>query len=201
MERRLIPDAGFTYFDVCVCGHPVSRHELAKTEYARCSVVYPQKCHCVSEVGGCRAVLRVEENPDGSSMTKTYARFFKRHHWVDKPLEHPLTGGLRKAREVGVWVEWLIDTCDRCGLEWDGDFVALATDSEGKTQREIREFVGKTILLCGICNSEDRYLWEQSQPGGYGLFGDAGIEGAGEPGTGDDSDDSSGGRVSGDWHG
>ena len=151
------------YFEVCVCGHPVSRHELAKTEYARCKIVYPQRCHCVSGLGGCRAVIRVEENPDGSNMTQTYARFFKRQHRVEKPLDHPLTGGIRKARERGVWVEWFVNTCDRCGQEWDADFVALAVDSEGETQRELHELIGRTTLLCGICNSEDEYKFISRQ--------------------------------------
>lgn len=138
-----------TFLEVCVCGHPVSRHELAGTEYARCRS-FPGVCRCS---GGIRVAVLVEEDWERPSGTQTNGKYFRRKFEMGR--EHPLDAGCRRLREEGIGYEWAVEDCDECGAELGvgEDFSATAliessVDSLGST---VLEITGRNLLLCADC--------------------------------------------------
>lgn len=142
--------------EICICGHPVARHDLPGTDYSHCMNWSSNgKCYCT---GGIRPAIWAVEKEENPNMTATVARFFKRQFRTDNPGAHPLNGGIARAREEGYEIEWAVDNCDRCGDERYGDLIAWNVDSEDKPQRQFREITGRSILICTNCDLEDSYL-------------------------------------------
>lgn len=139
--------------EICSCGHPVSKHEFAETDYAVCRTWGGERCYCA---GGVRAAVLVSETVDNASMMQTVARYFKRQFRVGNPERNPLNIGIDKARADGVEVEWVVDYCDRCGGERDGDLRAWMIDSNGDLQFSIHELTGKIELICEDCEDDER---------------------------------------------
>lgn len=140
------------YTDICACGHPVGRHELVDTEYARCEML--GACFCS---GWVHVAVRVIEDSERVNGVKSNARFFRRRFRLDGSAEHPLIGGIRKARENGIAVEWIAYECDRCGGAGSGDgFLAYMADVEDEREPQIpvTEISGRTVLLCDACDNE-----------------------------------------------
>lgn len=148
--------------EICVCGHSVDRHELAHTEYARCE---NQGCWCE---GGVRVAAIVAETRARPNATQTNSRYFRRQFRVSSPLRHPLTDGVRKTRDMGIPVSWVIESCDRCGNVWDGELSAYMANENGEAQVVVREVCGRTVLLCGICDTEVKALERMRGEMAYG---------------------------------
>lgn len=139
--------------EICYCGHPVGKHQLAKTEYARCD---EKTCHCT---GGVRVAVIVEESGDYNglpSATQTNGRYFKRRYSSHRA-GHPLTGAVEKCTELGIGVSWVAQSCDRCGWVWEGMLHPYIADFDGNAQVNVVEF-GIPLLLCGICDTEVQIL-------------------------------------------
>lgn len=136
--------------EVCACGHPVSRHELVGTEYARCSS-YPGKCYCSGGVRVAGAVIEDVEHPSG---TKTNGRFFRRRWGVGRI--SPLIGGIEKASEGGVDFHWKIDKCDLCGESWSGSWGVgyLTLDGRGWFTWKANGVTDVETFVCGLCVEE-----------------------------------------------
>lgn len=140
-----------TLTDICVCGHPVSRHELAGTEYARCQKMW--SCYCT---GGVRVGLRVVEDVERPSGSQTNARFFRKMGGAKK--EHPFNAGLRKLVESGGTGYLGLECCDRCGIEvTDLEIKRLtavyATENGTPILQKIYS-TGRNALVCDECLRE-----------------------------------------------
>lgn len=142
--------------EVCACGHPVNKHTLVGTEYARCDGVFAghHACHCS---GGVRAVYLVGIVEGTSSPGNRSGKFFKRDYRVDAERGgwfDTLNRAVEKTdMDSGQIGQWIPGDCDRCGNWWDGDFVGYATqerDSDG-------DLVLAVELVCGICNFEETH--------------------------------------------
>lgn len=108
------------WFKVCICGHPVSRHELVGTDYARCRLYSTTPCNCAEKA---RAVLEVEPGHTRSFQRKARGK--------ERP--HALDAGLAKAVERGAKFSWLTLTCDSCGHNVEGQ-ETYALDDAGRPQ-------------------------------------------------------------------
>lgn len=150
----LQPDLDGYWTEICACGHPVNRHVLTGTEYCRCES-WPGECPCA---GGSRVAILVREDIANPSGVNTNSRFFRRRFSPDAV--HPLTGGVEKTSREDVIFEWAVADCDMCGQDWNEMFYAYWADSEGKPQWKMTEVTGRTLLLCGICNS--KFEWANS---------------------------------------
>lgn len=149
--------------EVCVCGHPVSRHSHVGTDYSACKVWTGGKtCRCFGEV---RAAVWVNETVESPNATESSARFFKRQFYIDKPEVHALSGGVLKARSEGLEVVWAVDECDRCGGERNGDLIARYVSSTGKILRSgmVDDVPTRSILICTFCEMEDSVIQEGSE--------------------------------------
>lgn len=126
-----------TSVEICVCGHPLSRHELVGTEYVRCQK-HPWKCYCTGES---RTVLLVTEEIEKPSGSQTVGKYFRRAIGANK---HPLNAGIVRLIDLGISYEWTISECEKCGLpreEWE-DLTAIPVDGLAS---------GKNLAVCGIC--------------------------------------------------
>ena len=116
---------------ICVCGHPVARHDTTYATYCKPSKM---ECPCkkvrpVLQVGDVRCFLR----------KTTGAGVF-----------HALGLGLQAAVERGFSVHWLIDMkCDRCGKE--GSLSPVPVTANGIAQEQA---TGYDALLCPTCRAE-----------------------------------------------
>jgi hypothetical protein len=116
---------------ICVCGHPVARHETTFATYCKPSKM---ECPCkkvrpVLQVGDVRCFLR---KTTGSGVF------------------HALGLGLQTAVERGFAVTWLIDQkCDKCGVE--GPISPVPVTSAGVPKEEA---TGYDVLICKKCRLE-----------------------------------------------
>lgn len=140
-----------TLTDICICGHPVSRHTLVGTEYARCSTHW----HCYCE-GGVRVAVRVEETVERPSGSQTNARFFRKISSVGGA--HPLERGIEKLTAEGYSFQWAVDECDRCGVTVDdigAEFRGWTVIPQGGAG-----IVKRSSLVCGFCVEELKWIGE-----------------------------------------
>ncbi len=113
---------------ICVCGHPVGRHETSYGVYCKPSKM---ECPCkklrpVLSVGDVRCFLR---------KTSGAGQF------------HALGLGLKTAYDRGFAVDWLIEQkCDRCGN--DGAVSPVPVTATGLI---VSEATGFDVLLCKNC--------------------------------------------------
>lgn len=151
------------YTEICACGHPVSRHELADTEYARCGLI--GSCWCSGRV---RVAARVEEKTERVNSVQSNARFFRRQFKFSGV--HPLNGAINKSVDSGISVEWVAYECDLCG-NCSEDFVAYM-GLNGEPQIEVSEVTGETVLICGSCDNElkERLLQSRQNRSGVTLL-------------------------------
>lgn len=128
--------------EICVCGHPVLRHELRGTEYARCRMFMAGPlCECEMRS---KPVLIVD---------KSKQPYFKR---TTRGSEYPhaLNGAVEKAGLDAV--EWLVTHCDNCGSEvTDGSLKAMALDESRTPMPHVKPYTrldtGHHILVCVDC--------------------------------------------------
>jgi hypothetical protein len=120
--------------DICSCGHPVSKHVLAETEYAR--------CHGSNTLCRCEGGVRVVGRSFG-----TVSRFFRREmRFGDGGKYLTLNRAVEKCFESGGEYVWLTDVCDSCGLDIEGAPVSYGhIGEEGLLEVEV---------VCGICAIE-----------------------------------------------
>ena len=142
--------------EICICGHPTSRHELYGTPYARCRLwMAKSTCNCDMQS---RPVLRVV---DGNlSKFKRTARGHQR--------PHALTGAVHSVVNYDEGqVEWLITECDKCGGPFQGDPRFYVLDEDGAIQRPgkprtnggtLSVDTGKHVAICALCDYEDMML-------------------------------------------
>lgn len=151
--------------EICACGHPVSRHELVGTEYARCGA-YPGKCYCSGGVRVAGAVLEDTASPSGS---KTNGRFFRRRWKVGGV--SPLVGGIAKALEGGGRFVWKIDKCDLCADSWAGDWGVgyLTLGGRGWFTWKAQGVTDVVAFVCGPCMDMSESVY------GYGGVSDGSI--------------------------
>jgi len=151
------------FTDICACGHPASRHELAGTEYARCG--FMGSCWCS---GGVRVAIRVKEDAERVNAVRSNAKFFRRHFKFEAGAEHPLMGGIRKSVDSGIEFQWVAYECDRCGDGADSFVAYMAeVDDDSEPQIEVHEVCGRTVLICQTCDNEVRESLS-SKAGVYG---------------------------------
>lgn len=141
--------------DICVCGHPVSRHELAGTEYARCNS-YPGICYCAGGVRVAGAVVESVLTPSGS---QTNGRFFRRQWYIGG--ESPLAGGVAKASSSGVDFVWKIGRCDLCGEESSSENVGyVGLEGRGVFSWTARKPTDLVVVFCELCRVEVEFEQE-----------------------------------------
>jgi hypothetical protein len=132
--------------DICICGHPVKRHELPEREYARC-MSYPGVCYCS---GGIRVAGAVEEDIEKPSGTQTNSRFFRRQ-WYSG-CEPPLIGGVERSAENGIDFVWKISVCDLCGLDSDITNVGyISSQGRGYFSWTSRTSDDLIVAFCDSC--------------------------------------------------
>lgn len=132
----------FGVVEICVCGHPMSRHELVGTEYVRCQK-HPWKCFCTGES---RTVLLVGESVARPSGSQTNGKYFRRITGTGVS-GHPFNAGLSRIIDEGISYEWTVDECERCGLPrepWE-DFTAIHMNGLSSEKHQV---------ICGICKYE-----------------------------------------------
>lgn len=113
---------------ICVCGHPVARHETAYGTYCK-----PSKMECPCKK--VRAVLSVGDVRCFLRKTTGAGAF------------HALGLGLKTAYDRGFSVDWLIDQkCDKCGTE--GEVSPVPVTASGIPMFEATGF---DVLLCKNC--------------------------------------------------
>ena len=118
---------------ICVCGHPVSRHTVAHgATYCK-----PTRMECP-----CKSVRAVLETSD--------SRPFLRKTEGSGPF-HALSRGIRAAIEKGLKISWMVEMkCDRCGEEADNLFPTPVTQNGIATQYA----TGHDALLCRGCREQ-----------------------------------------------
>jgi hypothetical protein len=115
---------------ICVCGHPVARHETGYAVYCK-----PSKMECPCKK--VRAVLQVGDVRCFLRKTSGAGQF------------HALGLGLKTAYDRGFAVDWLIDQkCDKCGEEGAVSPVPVTINGV-----ESSEATGYDALLCKKCRS------------------------------------------------
>lgn len=146
MHRLLQSEMAF--IEVCICGHPVSGHEMAGTEYARCKK-HPWNCYC-SNSGGIRVALVVEESIENPTGPQTNGRFFRKTFHAYG--EHPLNKSYERVKEEGLNFRWVVEYCDECGEDYP-EFIAVVADLEGRPVIGSGSmlFTGRSALLCEPC--------------------------------------------------
>lgn len=130
--------------DICACGHPVRKHVLADTEYAR--------CHGSTTLCRCEGGVRVVGNALGS-----VARYFSRemrfegegggkymtlNRAVEKSLMSSAYGDYMSSDFV-----WTLFECDGCGLDMGGGQRTAYGHLSGEGILEVE-------VVCGICALE-----------------------------------------------
>ena len=119
---------------ICICGHPVGRHEFITGLGKHACSANKNNCPCKN----LRAVIEVEN-----------ARIFLRKTTGAGPL-HALGHGILKAIESGQTVRWLVEQkCDRCGKE--SKLSPVAVSSRGVVMNEA---TGLDALVCAECRTE-----------------------------------------------
>lgn len=115
---------------ICVCGHPISRHETTYGVYCK-----PSKMECPCKK--VRAVLQVGDVRCFLRKTSGSGAF------------HALGLGLKTAYDRGFAVEWLVEQkCDRCGAEEPVSPVPVTASGS-----IMQDATGFDVLLCKTCRS------------------------------------------------
>ena len=115
--------------EICACGHPVPKHVLAETEYAR--------CHGSNTLCRCSGGVRVVGRAFGS-----VSKYFRRE-MVAVGEYRTLNRAVEKALESGDGdFVWTVMDCDECGVEIEGSPVAYSRLVDGELKVEV---------VCGIC--------------------------------------------------
>lgn len=118
---------------VCICGHPVGRHDLEDPTDIVCSA-NKNSCPCKS----LRPVIEVDD-----------ARVFMRKT-AGAGAAHSLGQGLISAVTRGQEITWLVEQkCDACGAE--GKLSPVATTEAGFIVDEPSRF---NALLCNSCREK-----------------------------------------------
>lgn len=118
--------------EICACGHPVPKHVLAETEYARCNGSNTL-CRCS---GGVRIVGRA---------FGSVSKYFRRE-MVSRGEYKTLNRAVEKCEESGDGdFVWIVDECDGCGVLVEGTPIAYSRIVEGDLLVEV---------VCGICHLE-----------------------------------------------
>jgi hypothetical protein len=118
--------------EICACGHPVHKHVLADTEYARCNGSNTL-CRCS---GGVRIVGRA---------FGSVSKYFRREMVVSGEYR-TLNRAIEKCVESrdGDYV-WLVEDCDSCAFPIENDAHAYSSLQDGELLVEV---------VCGICHFE-----------------------------------------------
>jgi len=120
--------------DICVCGHPVSKHVLADTEYAR--------CHGSNTLCRCEGGIKVVGRSFG-----TVSRYFRREMRFDESGKYAtLNRAVEKCFESGGEYVWLTEVCESCGLDIEGTPIAYGRIAGGG--------ILQAEVVCGICSIE-----------------------------------------------
>lgn len=157
---------------ICICGHPVSRHEMLGSHgHERCRMWLPgQFCECSN--GDLRPVLEIHK----SEVSAYHARRFQRSaRGRERP--HAVTGGVNHLRENEVPFTWLVTVCDWCHKNFGlvGPLF-YALDEDGEIQRPhkprtnggtLSKDTGKHVMICAICDYNDQLAtgYKEPEPG------------------------------------
>lgn len=118
--------------EICSCGHPVPKHVLAETEYAR--------CHGSNTLCRCEGGVRIIGRAFG-----LVSKYFRREMVVGGEYR-TLNRAVEKTLEAvdGDFV-WMVEECDSCGVLVEGTPVAYSSLVHGDLKVEV---------VCGICHLE-----------------------------------------------
>lgn len=128
------------FLDICVCGHPVRRHELVGTEYARCLSWANKSLRCQCDERA-RVAVRVERG--GGHVFRRKARGAEKPHMLDTSVE------LYTVAHVDKQIVWVILACERCG-EAEG-VETWAMEADGILVQKAGADTGRHARLCGTC--------------------------------------------------
>ena len=120
--------------EICACGHPVYKHDLADTEYAR--------CRGSSTLCRCEGWVRKVGIGYGS-----ISKFFRRNFRVEADGEYStLNRAVFKCLDSGLDFVWTIGKCESCGgASSENAMYGYAKMESGKLTVEV---------VCGICKLE-----------------------------------------------